>query len=837
MRYRHPGLRMDEASSTPAESAPSKAQGPELIEDELTSRGEPGAPTAGFGRHSSESEGSPHTSAGAEPSAANAQGQAAPLAPADRIGKIIAGRYQIIELLGEGGMGAVYRGVHVTLQKRVAVKFLHPELSRSTEVVSRFQREAVAAANLEHPNVVAAHDFGRDESGAFFLVMDFIDGATLGALLDERTRLEPSEVLHIARHVGAALARAHEMDIVHRDLKPDNIVLVQRDGDPLFAKVIDFGIAKVSGRMGSGQTLTQVGMVFGTPEYMAPEQALGAEVDRRADLYALGVLLFECLTGRRPYVSDDVVGLLGMQMSSPIPKLAEVAPELSLAPALDDFFAKALAKKPSDRFSSAAAMVESLSLAIGEPFLGLGPSATGRNSALSVTGRHAVASVPSAVSQTNAPVSAPSLTNASAPSTGAPTSPIEPVEPTATTHATAESNTRPPTITPLSEIARESLVVIPRAAAETLAGATRDAWKDLAKDHQRRRSAYGIGGAFALFSLVFALAEGRAVSNARDARRARTDLNAATPDVNPISARDPGPTIGHRAPEPTTVPVANNPANIPSNIPANNANTPSPANAPLAATSDVAADLAAFRAQPAIHVLLDPRGALPLRSRIDALEQLRASGNDSPLMAYTLGTLYARQGPRGRTRMLDRYTAAVAARRELATEPQLLDDVINAAQVGRGSDGARERPASRPAPRVGPCADRREAAGGQDQARPRARHRALVRGIRDEHRRDGAANHRGVSRAHLPAAALRGRRPRIERRRAGRSCARGHPTRASTVWMERDLQPLPPRLGRTRAVCGPRAPPCRCAVTSRRPLLREGNRVAPQNQQFNGGGA
>jgi hypothetical protein len=115
------------------------------------------------------------------------------------------------------------------------------------------------------------------------------------------------------------------------------------------------------------------------------------------------------------------------------------------------------------------------------------------------------------------------------------------------------------------------------------------------------------------------------------------------------------------------------------------------ANAPLTATSDVAADLATFRAQPAIHVLLDPRGALPLRSRIDALEQLRASGNDSPLMAYTLGTLYARQGPRGRTRMLDRYTAAVAARRELATEPQLLDDVINAAQVGRGSDGARAK--------------------------------------------------------------------------------------------------------------------------------------------------
>jgi serine/threonine protein kinase len=590
-----------------------------------------------------------------------------PLAPKirDRLGQVVAGRYRIIELLGEGGMGAVYRGEHVTLHKRVAVKFLHPELSRATDVVSRFQREAQAAAILDHPNVVAAHDFGRDEDGSFFLVMDFVDGQTLGALLDKEPRLTPARVLHIARHVGAALARAHEMGIVHRDLKPDNIVLVQRDGDAEFAKVIDFGIAKVNQRMAKGQSLTQVGMVFGTPEYMAPEQALGAEVDNRADLYALSVVLFECLTGRRPFDAEDVVSLLGMQMSSPVPKLLEAAPDLDVPSDLDDFFAKAMAKKPADRYATASELVEALSRALGHTYTGLGPSATGRNAALSITGQHSTTGVPSAVTSQRIDAA----TSASGP-----------------VSAVSERGpvTSPPTVVPLSEIARQSLVVIPRAAATTLVSATRDGWSELAKDDAKKKKAFGLMAGVVAVSAIFAFATARAPTASSSAGAAQTHTISTQPTITPpinivTSPAHSGAQLASDAAAAT--------ANPPHVEPTPTVRDPSPSLP--APTGNLAADMAAFRAQPAIHVLLDPRGAMPLRSRIAALEALRAGGMDNALMSYTLGTLYARLGRRGRSVMLDRFNAAVSARPEFASDTELLDAVIDAAEGPRGSDARR----------------------------------------------------------------------------------------------------------------------------------------------------
>src|SRR5579863_8502494 len=244
-----------------------------------------------------------------------------PGGPESLVGIVLSGRYLIERLLGEGGMGAVYQAEHTHMRKRLAVKVLHPEMSRMPEVVARFEREAMAAAHIEHPNVAAATDFGKLEDGSFFLVLEYVEGKSLRSALS-RGRLTLDRALHIARQMARALSRAHALGIVHRDLKPENVMLVTRDGDEDFVKVLDFGIAKVPvGELtgepkAPGQALTQLGMVYGTPEYMAPEQALGQPVDATADLYGLGVILFEMIVGKRPYDHESKVTLLGMHVTA-----------------------------------------------------------------------------------------------------------------------------------------------------------------------------------------------------------------------------------------------------------------------------------------------------------------------------------------------------------------------------------------------------------------------------------------------------------------------------------------------------------------------------------------
>ena len=207
------------------------------------------------------------------------------------VGTIVSERYRIERVLGEGGMGAVYLAEHVLMHKRLAVKVLHPEMIGLPDVVRRFEREALAASHIDHPNVAAATDFGKLEDGSFFLVLEYVEGKNLYDVLSDGP-LPAERALRVAHQIASALARAHALGIVHRDLKPENVMLVERDGDPDFVKVLDFGIAKVSaapssprpGRTASGPSITRAGAVFGTPEYMAPEQALGHEVDARADL-------------------------------------------------------------------------------------------------------------------------------------------------------------------------------------------------------------------------------------------------------------------------------------------------------------------------------------------------------------------------------------------------------------------------------------------------------------------------------------------------------------------------------------------------------------------------
>jgi eukaryotic-like serine/threonine-protein kinase len=291
-----------------------------------------------------------------------------PGGPESLVGHVLSGRYFIERLLGEGGMGAVYQAEHTHMHKRLAVKVLHPEMSRLPEVVARFEREAMAAAHIDHPNVAAATDFGKLDDGSFFLALEYVEGQGLREALTAG-RLELGRALHVVRQIASALWRAHALGIVHRDLKPENVMLVRRDDDPDFVKVLDFGIAKVpvgslvGEHKASGQALTQLGMVYGTPEYMAPEQALGQPVDARADLYALGAMAFEMITGVRPFDHESKVTLLGMHVTAPIPSMRDKAPTANVPIEIEAIVTRLLAKEASARFPDAKELIEALDAA------------------------------------------------------------------------------------------------------------------------------------------------------------------------------------------------------------------------------------------------------------------------------------------------------------------------------------------------------------------------------------------------------------------------------------------------------------------------------------------
>ena len=313
------------------------------------------------------------------------------------IGSIIAGRYRVEARLGEGGMGAVYRVEHTHMRKKLALKVLHREMTSQPEIVARFEREAMAAAHIEHPNVACATDFGKLEDGTFFLVLEYVEGTSLRQLIDKGP-LDPGRSIHVATQILAGLRRAHEFGIVHRDLKPENVLLVDKDGDPDYVKVLDFGIARVP--IGSlisggdaGPSLTRAGMVYGTPEYMAPEQALGQPVDQRADLYALGVMMYEMLTGARPFDHESKVTLLGMQVTAPIPRMDLRAPDAHVPPSVEAIVGKLLEKEAQLRFADAKEFVDAVSAVSAQlvasghlagPLLTTGPMSGVRSSFASV---------------------------------------------------------------------------------------------------------------------------------------------------------------------------------------------------------------------------------------------------------------------------------------------------------------------------------------------------------------------------------------------------------------------------------------------------------------------
>ena len=296
-------------------------------------------------------------------------GATVPVAAADPyLGMLIGERYRIIDRLGEGGMGLVFRGEHVMMKKPVAIKLLHRELGNVDDATKRFEREAQSASRLSHPSIVGVTDFGRSDTGELFLVMEYVPGAQLGEHLAKNGRLSPSKAIMVTRLMLRGLAHAHQAGVVHRDLKPANVMLVESESEPgriEGVKILDFGIAKMTEAASATPDpgLTRGGMIFGTPSYMSPEQATGEPVDLRTDIYACGVMLYEMLVGRKPFIADDLIKVMAQQVTVQPPPFATVAPKLRIPEVLEAIVMKALQKDRNRRFQTAVAFLQALDAA------------------------------------------------------------------------------------------------------------------------------------------------------------------------------------------------------------------------------------------------------------------------------------------------------------------------------------------------------------------------------------------------------------------------------------------------------------------------------------------
>ena len=280
------------------------------------------------------------------------------------IGATLAGKYRIDERLNEGGMGTVYRATHVLMEKTVAIKVLRPSLAADEKIVARFSREARAASRISHPNALSVTDFGEDENGIVFLVMEFLSGRTLKQVIRDDGPLPLPRVVEIIRQVGDALNAAHAQGVVHRDLKSDNIMLIDTmAGD--HAKVLDFGIAKINEPNGTRDAgLTAPNLVIGTPQYMSPEQcSQESEIDARSDIYSLGVILYEMLVGHVPFTADSPTMVMMKHLQEPVPSVLDERSDLPST--VGRVIARAMAKLPANRYQTVAELIEDLTIASG----------------------------------------------------------------------------------------------------------------------------------------------------------------------------------------------------------------------------------------------------------------------------------------------------------------------------------------------------------------------------------------------------------------------------------------------------------------------------------------
>ncbi len=293
----------------------------------------------------------------------------------DVVGRTIEGKYEVEKLIGAGGMGKVYRGRNKRTDSPVAIKTLIPDLISDESLVKRFEIEAKAASNLRHPNTIRIYDFGR-EGDMLFMVMELLDGYSLEGLLARDGRVAPGRLVKIIMQTCRSLAEAHASGLVHRDIKPDNLFLNQVGTDEdEHVKVLDFGVAKLKDNQFGQATLTQAGMIFGTPRYMSPEQARAFELDGRSDIYALGVIMFECLTGVPPFEANDPVGVLVKHVNEPIPTFAEVNPDMEPVPELEAITRRCMQKDPDERFDDVHTLLNAVE-AVASRYAALPPGHT-----------------------------------------------------------------------------------------------------------------------------------------------------------------------------------------------------------------------------------------------------------------------------------------------------------------------------------------------------------------------------------------------------------------------------------------------------------------------------
>jgi serine/threonine-protein kinase len=281
------------------------------------------------------------------------------------VGQILADRYRVIRTIGEGGMGRVYLAEHVRMGRLSAVKVMSPSLAPTPEAISRFNREAANASRINHPNVAAIYDFGETPDGTTYLAMEYVEGQTLSGILRQDGPLAPARAAELTGQIAEGLSAAHHLGIVHRDLKPDNVLVTRTPDGRELAKIVDFGIAKAT--QAPDQTVTSLGVAIGTPEFMSPEQIAGDALDARTDLYSLGLVLFNMLTGTLPHDAMTSKQSLVNRLTQRPRTLAEVRPSAAWSPRLQKTLDRALAPEPDDRYANVGDFARDVRGAVGMP--------------------------------------------------------------------------------------------------------------------------------------------------------------------------------------------------------------------------------------------------------------------------------------------------------------------------------------------------------------------------------------------------------------------------------------------------------------------------------------